>query len=426
MTKTLLQRAPDEYSLKAMLTAFPDLFTPMLALGQDAVGLGKGNIRTGKDVRPRTSAYIWQPYVPVGEAGVVAGESDTGKSFLIAKFMVEVQGGGSFPADAKRSGRSSRPTKQGAVMVIQRENDEALTLLPRFKALGGNPDELILPAEAWSFSPEDDIDSFARLAYYIIVGGVRLTFIDPITGYIGGDMNSAKDVRTILERLQIIARFTDSTILFVAHLNKKVDVPVKHRVMGSHEFISTPRTALLVSADPDAQGENIHGAFVHHIKSNRSMKGGPFGFRLEGNLEEDGVLAFKWTEVDQGITAEALAKLANGDLKDIPSKPAQVRESILKELIAAAGPVPISHLKTMVVENLRRWNPEDAEKVMQNNWQRGTEQLAAMGIAKVNLAKLDDGGFEESAIDVGIWGYRHIKQIGDDGKPWDELADVEF
>lgn len=358
----------------------------------------------------RSSTYLWNPYIPFGEVTAIGGIGESGKTWLVVKIIAEMTAsdGGKMPKNPKRAKGRATTVKPAKAIIIQRENDEGAVLLPRIEALGGDPAEVLLPAEQFAFGPGDtqaDLEDFCRLAYYIIASGAKLTFFDPLTAYINGNMKDAQEMRRVLERLQAVARFTDSAIMYVLHLNKNYEAPIETRLMYSVEFYNTPRSVMFLSRDPEGEDtESVVDFKLWHSKLNIAPKGGPMGFRLDGNLEDDGRISFVWRDTDQDEDINTAMAAQASSQSDGRTKHGQVRDALLKELFAADRIVAITVLKDNIAEELG-W---EITKII---WERAKKPLP---FGPIEIRKNQDTGIFEEEKGSGIWGYRPLGLVGDD------------
>jgi putative DNA primase/helicase len=390
--------APARRALVERLTRVEEVDSPTVS-----------TIRRGTDVKRRPAEYLWHPYIPAGELTAIAGQGEAGKTWLFSKVGATVTAAGELPKDPSRKNGRPSSVKPADVLLIQRENDESAVILPRFEAMGGDSSRLVLPSETFSFSSGSgggDLESFLRLAWYLEATDAKLVFIDPITGFFDGRMNDAGEVRVVLERLQVVARFTGAAITYVLHLNKDVEKPIQYRIMSSVEFYNVPRSVLIVTPDPDGSDEeDVEDKLVYHKKNNLGKRGGALGFRLSGDISGDGV-GFIWSEPDSSLST--VQDLLNGDgAAEKRTKPGQIKDEMVRLLYAADGIVPTTLLKSRIAEGLGWENG-----VSRSNWQRATADLP---FRPVEIRKDDGSGGSVVGPGSGVWGYRPLGSVGEDG-----------
>jgi putative DNA primase/helicase len=99
------------------------------------------------------------------------------------------------------------------------------------------------------FSLATDLD---RLATELDrIGDVAIVIIDPITAYLGSDLDSHRtaDVRALLEPVRRLAERYLVAIVAVSHLRKAADGDAILRVTGSLAFVAAARATYIVTRD---------------------------------------------------------------------------------------------------------------------------------------------------------------------------------
>ena len=108
------------------------------------------------------------------------------------------------------------------------------------------------------------------------ISNVLLIGIDPISSYLGGDIDSHKDseLRHALDPVNKMAEATGVAVLSVAHFNKSGGGQAALRVMGSAAFVNTPRVVCGVFENTGKTGDAMDdlnqegGRYLLHIKNN--------------------------------------------------------------------------------------------------------------------------------------------------------------
>lgn len=126
----------------------------------------------------------------------------------------------------------------------------------RYTALHG-PDEGLLLAELTEESAEWDAD-FANLAAH----AVRVVMIDNLTALMGErDINSASDVRKVLDPIGRAARAHGLTVVVVAHTNKSAIGAGTSGHLGSQAIRAWTRNTLTLAGSGDQRTLTVRGNY---------------------------------------------------------------------------------------------------------------------------------------------------------------------
>jgi hypothetical protein len=228
-------------------------------------------------------AWLWEPYVPLGDITLCAGDPGIGKSTTMQALATAVTIGGSI---------CGKGVPQGTVIFMSAEQAKGSVTVPRFKQMGANLHEIILPDDE---NEDGTVKPFTLdFAGIEVLDGVcerfkpKLIVIDTITAYIEGgrDMNTSNQVREWMRRLNVVARHHNCAIVCIAHLNKSSQQKGLYRIVGSIDFVGASRSVLLVGRDPDSEQ-----FAVCHEKSNVGPKGKSVGYQITDTGE------FGWTKL---------------------------------------------------------------------------------------------------------------------------------
>src|SRR5262249_57453676 len=107
---------------------------------------------------------------------------------------------------------------------------------------------------------------------------VALGIIDPVTAYLGSEIDSHKitDVRAALLPLEQFAAQLDVAVLCIAHPPKAPSTKALNFVAGSGAFTHAPRLAFMVIEDPESPGRNLMLA----VKNSLGCKADGLGYRI--------------------------------------------------------------------------------------------------------------------------------------------------
>jgi putative DNA primase/helicase len=91
-------------------------------------------ITMGSNVKPQAIAWLWAGWLAKGKLHVIAGRPGALKTTAALGFAAAVSTGGRWP--------DGSPAAQGNVVMWSGEDAVEDTLLPRFLAAGGDPDQI--------------------------------------------------------------------------------------------------------------------------------------------------------------------------------------------------------------------------------------------------------------------------------------------
>jgi putative DNA primase/helicase len=190
--------------------------------------------------------WRWPKRIPRGMVTVIAGYQKAGKSLVVSSIAATITRGGKFPAGEGKA-------KRGHVIIINNEDDPQQILGPRIAAAGGDLKRVHVMKGGPNLSVANLVEKLEpeieKLKY------LRAVILDPITGVVALNRNSADHVRGVLAALGTLAARHNIAIIVVVHLNKSKGARAISRVSGSFEWTAASRAAFLVV---DQVGTNRH------------------------------------------------------------------------------------------------------------------------------------------------------------------------
>jgi hypothetical protein len=176
------------------------------------------------------------------------------------------------------------PGVSGGVLILNAEDDEADTIIPRLMAMNADLTRVrILKTFRGSEGerqPEipGDLAAIERAARSV---DAKLVIIDPLMAFLAGTTNSFRDqdVRRALAPLAAMAERTGAAALIVRHLNKNLEGSPLYRGGGSIGIIGAARSGLLVARDPD--DETWQGRVLACTKSNLGPSTISLGYSIQ-------------------------------------------------------------------------------------------------------------------------------------------------
>ena len=272
-------------------------------------------LRVIDNVQTKTPDYLIAPYLPRGMITILAGQAGIGKTTVAMWLACGVSNGQLMPG--------KRP---GTVFYLTHENDAGVVLRPRMEAMGGAMERILIPRDTGTPLTMGD----PRLWDIAKTVGCKpdLVIFDPVQSFMaaGKDMNSAADVRTVMDELNRFAGHFNTAVLLIAHLNKYSNNGSNdpcERIMGSNDFRAVARSICFLGRSPEdpnlcvlAQAKNSLGA----LGPNAS-----FVFDSEKGL--------RWVEQDTDLTAQQVIQFT--DVKPLKKQSAIERaKEIIKKMLA--------------------------------------------------------------------------------------------
>ena len=149
------------------------------------------------------------------------------------------------------------------------------------------------------FDFEYDIDVLEKWADDL--PDLRLIIFDPITSFTSCGENSNSEVRRALKPLVDFAVRRNISILGLTHLNKKVDLGMINRTIGSRSWSAVPRMIWGIQGEQieneDGQKIDTNNRFLLCIKNNLGPK--PKGMKF--SIEDNGKVVFDSKRFDMNM-----------------------------------------------------------------------------------------------------------------------------
>lgn len=206
--------------------------------GLQAVQIVKpGEAVLASTIKPKAIQWLWPNRFPIGMTSILAGEMKLGKSQIAMQMGAIVSCGRVWPDGAVGS-------EPGGVLIVSGEDDAARAIVPRLKAVDADLSRI----KIMEYPCLDLFVSSAKLvAEAKRIPDCKLVIIDPVTSFMGAcNQNDNSDVRKVMRDLGDVAVKTNTAIVLVTHLSKKVELGVKLRVLGSVGFTAAARSVWVV------------------------------------------------------------------------------------------------------------------------------------------------------------------------------------
>ncbi len=320
-------------------------------------------LRAASSIEPCSPSWVFKDRVPQGLVTILAGKEGLGKSSLTIELLAQATRG-ELAGDLE--GTHAR------VVIASGEDSPHTTLLPRLMAAGADLERVSIlevvdrlegeRVPGMLTLPED----LPKLADAVVKADARWLVLDPLVGYLGGDVNAHRDqdVRRVLAPLARLASDHNIAVLGVMHLNKGDTTDVLSRVSGSVGFTASARSVLAFARDPeDPEGESGPYRVLAHAKCNV----GPLAPSLRARIEPRRVLS------DDGQTLATsrviLLDETQQTARDLLEQPANSEERTARDEAAdflraelADGPIPTPRLKTAAADAGLSWRTVERAK----------------------------------------------------------------
>jgi len=239
------------------------------------------------------------------------------------------------------------------VIFLCAEDGAADTIVPRLMAAGADLNRVHIVSAVGTedgksrrtFNLQSDLELLEREIKRI--DDVRLVVIDPISSYLGPNIDSHVNaaVRGVLEPIGEMADRLRVAFLSITHPPKTIGIKAINRFIGSVAFVAAARAAFMVTRDADNEARRL---FLP-VKNNLAPLGKGLAFRLEQRIVGEpakGIVASSvaWessyvkTTVDQALQATEAES-------DDQEEPAVVEAEQFLKCILGKGPVPSKQIE---------------------------------------------------------------------------------
>jgi len=314
---------------------------------QDALNAGAGIGGNGHatvvmncaaDIKPVALRWLWPGKIPAGKLSLLVGDPGLGKSVITIDLAARVSLGAPWPGNGNRA-------DPGDVIILSAEDDPADTIVPRLIAVGANLKRIYIlqgvkrkKDEQASFVLVEDL----ALLEAVTTERVQLIVIDPLTAYLGRDVDSNTDgsLRQVaLAPLAAMAARTGAAVLGVMHPNKSQKQAL-YRVQGNVAFVAQARAVWGVSKD--LQDESGHRRLLLPVKCNLAPDMEGLTYEL---VDAGGQATVSWGNPVRRDAAEALN---NENPEELHGR--KEAASWLRELLAD-GPVEAGEIRRAARDN---------------------------------------------------------------------------
>jgi hypothetical protein len=207
---------------------------------------------------------------------MLCGDSALGKSQIAISITAALTKSGVWP-DGDEVG------ELGSVIILSAEDAINDTIVPRLAAAGADLNRVYClrcvynEGKTQSFNIQANMNLIADKVRE--VGDVALVIIDPVTAYLGSEIDSHKitDVRAALLPLDQFAAELNVAVLAITHPPKSPSTKALNFIAGSGAFTHAPRLVFIVIEDPEVPGRSLLLA----AKNTLGRKADGLGYSIE-------------------------------------------------------------------------------------------------------------------------------------------------
>ena len=270
--------------------------------------------------------WLWPGKIPAGKLTLLVGDPGIGKSVMTLDWAARVSIGAPWPD-------GSAGASPGDAVILSAEDDPADTIRPRLEVAGADLDRIFIlkcvkkDGHKHAFSLVDDLEALKECLTRL-GGSVRLVVIDPISAYLGSEMDSYKitTVRAVLAPLAEVAATTGVACLAVSHFTKGQGSAL-NRVQMSIGFTAAARAVWATGKDP--KDETGRRRILSPLKMNLAPDVGGISYNLD---DCNDIVSVRWGEADNTDV---------GELVGGPAEETGAREEAIQFLedLLAEGPM---------------------------------------------------------------------------------------
>jgi putative DNA primase/helicase len=257
-----------------------------LCNGTASQSAGELIVVRGDQAQEKPLRWMWKHYLPLGKLVHFGGESSQAKSPVTVNLAARVSIGAEWPD------RTKNTLGPRSVIMLNVEDDFEDTILPRYRAAGGDKSKLYYvkgtqiadgaKSAERMFALDSDMQKLAKLARSL--PDLGLIVIDPVTNYLGNKkFIDEGEIRSVLTPLANLAGELGIVVNTVGHFNRreKGTSPL-HRIMGAAAFHGVARAVWTFGPDPESESK-----YAHVMTAARGCGGEGAALRYHTELHED-------------------------------------------------------------------------------------------------------------------------------------------
>lgn len=262
------------------------------------------------------------------------GDGGIGKSYLITWLVSAISKGKNIPF-------SNDNFEIGKSILQNAEDSPSSIIKPRLMKNDVDFSKIGFFNEEKQFL---EVNQIKRLEDRIKDFQPEVVILDPIQSYVGDiNINSQNEVKNALKPLKQLAQKYNCAIIMIMHLNKNNNAKALQRANGSTEFITSSRSAILITESPENKSERL---FIP-VKTNlmKENEKNTLSFKInddgiiewidnKGRINADEVLnSFETQDVLQSVTRGfIIGALSRGDIYSNDFKDLALKNGISEKM----------------------------------------------------------------------------------------------
>ena len=301
-------------------------------------------VRPLSDYEPEIMEFHWSGRIPYCAITLFYGLAGQNKSSVALYIAAITSKGLSWP-----DGYGKAP--QGTILYIGCEDPVGSVIRPRFEAMGGDVNKLIILEGIKLEGEKEWLDLSKHLPaiedYIKTVPDLKLIIIDPFNAFLGWSKNPWDDerIRRIVGPVHQLAERYKLAVIGILHANKNEKQNLVHRISGSAAWGNLARSLYVFGTDQNDAGRK----FMSPTKMSYGLEEPTLAFRVVQKDSDDVnaiTLDFEETPIQQ--TAEELfSRIKEGKQKPGPAPKSldEAKEFLTEKL--RKGMLPLSMIKSL-------------------------------------------------------------------------------
>jgi hypothetical protein len=216
-------------------------------------------MKSAASYKTKTTRWLWEGRMPLGEITLVAGREGAGKGLLMSHMVAQITRG-KLPGQYYGTPQS--------VAIAAHEDSWEKTIVPRLKAAGADLSRVFHPLMSDHDEVKDrrvtrkivfpdDLPSIVQMARQ---AGVVMLVLDPLMSTLAAEIDIYKSskVRPVMEEFRTRLERADIACFGIVHFNKMAEGDALTKIAGGRGIVEVSRAALILaedkSTDPGSEG----------------------------------------------------------------------------------------------------------------------------------------------------------------------------
>jgi AAA domain-containing protein len=271
-------------------------------------------MKSAASYKTRTTRWLWEDRIPLGEITLVAGREGAGKGLLMSHIVARITNG---------TLEGQYYDKPQSVAIAAHEDSWEKTIIPRLIVAGADLSRVFHPV-----LKDDDgnvrklvfPDDLPRISQMVRKAEVVMLALDPLMSTLASDIDVYKSskVRPVLEDFRAKLERANIACFGIVHFNKMAEGDSLTKIAGGRAVVEVSRAAIVLGEDKDADAENKGAIIMSQPRNNLGRTDLPnLAFVKEGELfkaDDRGrshVGKLRWVSEDYQKTADDALSVRN-------------------------------------------------------------------------------------------------------------------